>query len=305
MERAHRAVAHLAEQERLNTDPGYDRLEAIRARGFIRVAIEPKFCGVSFRRTPGAPLEGLDAEYARAFADWLGVECRFIEHPWALCTQLLEAGPKRGEPEADVVWSALPPVAGYNRAAFSVPYVFLPYVLARRAGDTRIGGLQDLDGKVLGVINDPAALQILEHRGLRWRANRHRPGGRVELANLLAYNDQGVIHDCLVNGVVDAFAVDLPIYHWVCYGSDSPLKGRLEILPGNIDEQLWYYSVAVANAAGSRSLLEAINRFIGEFRQGDSCRRLITRWLGEVYDDPQWRFSDGVVTIETLASGVD
>ena len=297
---ARKAVASVLQRERITPDPGYDRLADIRERGVIRIAIEPAFLGVSFRSSPNEPLKGLDAECARAFADWLGVRCEFVEHPWALCTQLLEAGRKRGEPEADVAWSALPPVAGYDRAAFSEPYAFLPYVLARRAGDERINGLADLDGRVLGVINDPAALQILEQKGLRWQANASKPGGTIRLANLLAYNDQSVIHDSLANGVVDAFAVDLPIYHWVCYGEDSPMRGQLEILPGNIDDELWYYSAAVANSPGSYTLLESINRFIREFRQTQTYQGILQQWLGQVYDNPGWQYPEGVVTVAEL-----
>src|SRR3990167_5818118 len=199
-------LQRLLHEERLHLDPHYDRLAEIRARGEIRVAIEPAFKGLSFRTEAGGPLQGLDAELARAFARWLGVQCRFIEHPWDRCLQLLEAGAQRRDNEADLVWSAMPPMPGYDQVAFSAPYVFLPYVLAKRAGDTRIQGVEDLAGKVLGCINDPAAMATLEERGLRWQANRHKPGGKVELANLLAYSDQSLIHDCLADGTVDAFA---------------------------------------------------------------------------------------------------
>ncbi|MFV8833394.1 methyl-accepting chemotaxis protein [Aquisalimonas sp. APHAB1-3] len=287
--------------EQLVSTPGWQRLDAIRARGAVRIAIEPAFQGVSFRKAADQPLQGLDAEIAMAFARWLGVECEFVEHPWALCTQLLEAGRTRGEPEADIAWSALPPVAGYDRAAFSEPYTFLPYVLARRTGDDRIQSLNDLHGRVLGVINDPAALEVMEARGLRWQANRNTPGGRTELANLLAYNDQSVIHDALVEGIVDAFAVDLPIFHWSCYGNDSPLQGRIETLPDNLDDSLWYYSAAVANQPENLTLLDAINTFVREFRGTEDYCRIVTRWMGRVYDDPHWRYPDGVVTRANMA----
>src|SRR5690606_20860269 len=114
----------------------------------------------SFRK-PGAGsaarLVGLDVEYAEAFAKWLGVAAEFVPHPWDLCTELLHAGRNPGEPEADVVWSALPPNVRWLGVAYSEPYTYLRYVLARRSGDQRINGIADLEGKVLGCINDPAA----------------------------------------------------------------------------------------------------------------------------------------------------
>lgn len=293
-------MQRLLNEEKLQLQHDYDRLADIRQRGEVRIAIEPHFKGLSFRTAPGAALVGLDADLARAFANWLGVKCQFVEYPWDRCLQLLEAGPQRREREVDLVWSALPPMPEYQQVAFSNPYVFLPYILAKRAGDTRIRGIDDLQDKVLGCINDPAALETLAARGLRWQANRQQAGGRIALANLLAYNDQSQIHDCLADGVVDAFAVDLPIYHWACHGPDSPWRGKLEILPGNLSPQLWFYSAAVANQPGSTSLLKAINQFIDEFRPSASYRELITRWLGHGYDDPNWHFSPGVQSLSTL-----
>ncbi|WP_131183395.1 methyl-accepting chemotaxis protein, partial [Stutzerimonas kirkiae] len=294
-------LQRLLHEERLHADPGYDRLADIRARGELRIAIEPAFKGLSFRTAPGKPLQGLDAELARAFARSLGVECRFIEHPWDRCLQLLESGAQRRDNEADLVWSAMPPMPGYDQVAFSTPYVFLPYVLAKRSGDLRIQSAQDLRGKVLGCINDPAAISTLEERGLRWQANRGKPGGSIELANLLTYSDQSLIHDCLADGTVDAFAVDLPIYHWACNGDGSPWRGKLEILPGNLSPQLWFYSVAVANQACNASLLAALNAFIGNYRNQPAYRELVQRWLGKVYDDAHWQFATGVHDADSLA----
>ncbi|WP_428606789.1 substrate-binding periplasmic protein, partial [Pseudomonas sp.] len=153
-------LRRLLQEEKLYLDIGYDRLADIRRRGEIRIAIEPQFKGLSFREAPGQPLQGLDAEMAQALARWLGVKCRFIEYPWDRCLQLLEAGSHRREQEADLVWSALPPMPGYDQVAFSAPYVFLPYVLAKRTGDARIRSLDDLQGKVLGCVNDPAAIAV-------------------------------------------------------------------------------------------------------------------------------------------------
>ncbi|SDU30785.1 methyl-accepting chemotaxis protein [Halopseudomonas salegens] len=297
------AVQKLLAEEKLHTHPRSDRLDAIRQRGELRIAIEPHFKGLSFRQQTGEPLQGMDAELARAFARWLGVKCHFVEYPWDRCLQLLEAGSRRREAEVDVVWSALPPMPDYGQVAFSDPYVFLPYVLAKRAGDSRIQRLDDLQGKVLGCIDDPAALEVLEQAGLRWESNRHTPGGRIELANLLAYNDQSLIHDCLADGTVDAFAVDLPIYHWACTGTDSPWAGQLEILPGNLSSELWFYCAAVANQPGNTALLRAINQFIAEFRTTRDYQQLVERWQGQVYSANRWQFQPGVHDLKSLEAG--
>lgn len=246
------------------------------------MALEPEFKGLSFRMRNGEPLRGLDMDYAKAYARWMGVESRFVEHPWDLCTELLEAGRSPDEPAVDLVWSALPPNKSYGNVTFSNSYTKLHYVLVRRAGDTRIQRLEDLEGKVLGCINYPAAFDTLEAAGLRWCANVQLPGGRIRLGNLIAYTDQSRIHDCLAAGVVDDFAVDLPIYWWASQGTDSPWRGKIEILPGNLAPEPWYYAVGVAADPASYTLLQSVNAFIAWFHKQPERTQIECRWQGSV-----------------------
>jgi ABC-type amino acid transport substrate-binding protein len=275
------AFIDLLEAEAIQSDPGFDRLAEVKRRGALRVAIEPDFKGLSFRG-PGGKFTGLDVEYAEAFGKWLGVAVEFVPQPWDLCVELLHAGRKRGEQECDVVWSALPPNARWLGVAYSEPYTYLRYVLARRVGDTRISGVGDLNGKVLGCINDPAAFATLETAGLRWAANMDRPGGKVNLGNLVAYTDQSRIHDCLAEKAVDAFAVDKPIYHWACTGADSPWRGKIECLPVDLAPEPWYYAVGVADDPSSHGLLKAVNEFIAWFRSRPERADIERRWQGEI-----------------------
>ncbi|WP_322107691.1 methyl-accepting chemotaxis protein [Dongia mobilis] len=259
----------------------FDRLADIRRRGKIRIAVEPAFVGLSFHLRPGAPLTGLDIDYATAFAKWLGVKPDFVEYPWDQCTELLHLGPNPGEAPADLVWSALPPNAAYRGVAFSESYTYLHYILARRAGDTEMRGIGDLGGKVLGCINDPGAFATLEAAGIRWGANAGKPGGKVRLANLIAYSDQSQIHDCLVNRVVDAFAVDQPIYYWAATGAESRWRGKIELLPGNLASAPWYYAVGVAATTSSHDLLVKVNEFIRWFKDQPERAALERKWQGE------------------------
>ena len=274
------SLNRLAQAERLQVDPRYDRLSDIRARGVLRVAIEPAFKGLSFRMKANEPLRGLDVDYATAFARHLGVKVEFVEYPWDQCTELLHAGQRRGNAEADLVWSALPPNEAWRGVAFSETYTWLRYVLARRQGDSRIDGIKSLEGKVLGCINDPAALATLEAAGLRWGKHKTEPG-TVRLSNLICYSDQSVIHDALADGVVDAFAVDQPIFAWACYGSDSPWRGRIEMLPDNLAASPWYYAVGVADTPSSANLLAEVNRFLATFKTSRERQEIEKRWQFE------------------------
>lgn len=268
-------------REKIRTEPTFDRLAEIRHRGAIRIAIEPDFKGLSFRMR-GGPLQGLDVEYARAFAHWLGVQCQFIEFPWDQCTDLLWVGRSPGDAEADLMWSALPPSPRYRRVAYSDAYTYLQFVLARRVGDARIQDINSLTGKTLGCINDPAALKTLEDAGVRWTANESLPGGRIRLGNLITYSDQSRIHDCLADGIVDAFAVDRPIYYWACTGSDSPWRNRIELLPGRLTPTPWYYAAGVADDASSYTLLRKVNQFLNWYKTQPERRRLEMTWQGEI-----------------------
>jgi hypothetical protein len=164
-EDAHEPLLDVARRWKLS--PATDHLEEIKRRGVLRVGVEPGFVGLSFRRRPREPLMGLDVDYARAYAQSIGVTCEFVEYPWDALTGLLHVGIKQGEPPVDVIWSALPPNAAYRQVAYSETYTYLPFVLARRVGDMRIRKLDDLDGKVLGIINDPGAFEVLDTYGVR------------------------------------------------------------------------------------------------------------------------------------------
>lgn len=266
----------------LVADPIYDRLDDVLSRGAVRIAIEPAFVGLSFRLRPNEPLRGLDVDYAAHFARWLGVHCEFVTHPWDRCIELLDFGRRVGEPPVDLVWSALPPSESYEGVAFSEPYTHLAYVLARKTDDTRIRSLRDLEGKVLGCINDPAAFATLEEAGLRWRSNADRKGGKVRLANLIAYGDQSRIHDTLADGAVDAFAVDHPIYYWACMAPESRWRGRIEILPGNLASAPWHYAVGVKAEPASFRLLAKVNEFISWFATRPERLAIERTWQGNL-----------------------
>jgi ABC-type amino acid transport substrate-binding protein len=106
----------------------------------------------------------------------------------------------------------------------------------------------------------------------------------VRLANLIAYSDQARIHDCLVDGSVDAFAVDQPIYYWAATGAESRWRGKIEILPGNLAPDPWYYTAAVAAEPDNLALLAAINRFIAGFRTEPERAEIERKWQGQAFD---------------------
>jgi ABC-type amino acid transport substrate-binding protein len=291
---------------------GFDLLDDIVSRGTLRVAIEPAFVGVSFRPVVGGPLAGLDVDYATAFARWLGVAITFIETPWDQCTERLDVAGSIGQPVADLVWSALPPSESFGAVAYSLPYTYLNFVLARRPGDQRLRSLADLEGKTLGIINDPSAMATISDAGLRWSANLDAKGKVVaRLRQVIAFTDQSVIHDALADGLVDAFAIDQPIVHWAATNIASRWKGRIEVLPTNIASAPWYYSVGVAKHVSSARLLNAVNTFLAGFLGSADRRAIEQTWMGTVVqgtrthrDEPGGLWGEGdLVGAYTKANG--
>lgn len=257
-----------------------DAVQAIRERGRLRVAVEPSFIGLSFRLRSGTPLRGLDADYARAFAEHLGVPVEFVETSWDQCLGLPYFGRHAGERPVDLVWSALPPVPDFVGLAYSEPYTNHPMVLARRRGDTSVNGLRSLAGRVLGCGYDPGAFEALEAAGVRWQSNRDKPGGQVQLGSLIAYPDPRRIYDAVADGRVDAFFVERPIFHWAANAQDSPWSQRLEIMPNGLIDDVVPYVAAAADTPWGRSLIDEVNDFLAAFQGTPQQRAIEKQWQG-------------------------
>jgi ABC-type amino acid transport substrate-binding protein len=270
----------ILQRRHLSLRHGGDLLSDVLTRGRLRVAVDPSFVGLSFRLRESGPLQGLDVDYASAFAKWLGVGVEFVEQTWDQCLGLPYYGRTFDEPPVDVIWSALPPIDGFKGLAFSRPYTRHPLILARRRGDASINGLVDLEGKLLGCGYDLGALEALEKAGVRWGTNRSRPNGKIHLANLITYPDPKLIYDALVNGKTDAFFAERPIFHWAASHAASPWASRIEILPNGMVQDEVVYVVGVKDVPEAVSLLQRINEFLAEFESTTQREHIERVWQG-------------------------
>ncbi|MBI3146853.1 MAG: hypothetical protein HYZ18_16670 [Pseudogulbenkiania sp.] len=100
------------------------------------------------------------------------------------------------------------------------------------------------------------------------------------LANLIAYSEQGRIHDSVADGVVDAFAVERPIFHWAATGAGSRWRGRIDILPDNLAGQAWHYCVGVAATPENQRLLGKIDEFLHGFLHTPERAEIERKWQG-------------------------
>jgi len=119
-------------------------LEGIKARGTLRVGIDPTY--PPFASVRDGAIEGYDAELARAIGKHLGVRVEMV--PLALDTLYDALAAER----VDVLISALPFV--YERQSdvrYSAPYYQAGQVLLVRFGEASIAAAADLAGKRVGV----------------------------------------------------------------------------------------------------------------------------------------------------------
>ena len=72
-------------------------------------------------------------------------------------------------------------------------------------------------------------------------------------------------------------------FFWAATDPASRWHKKIEILPGNVSDRPYYYTVAVAAERGSLPLLRAVNRFIAEFSSSRERRDIEMRWQGEAY----------------------
>ena len=72
----------------------------------------------------------------------------------------------------------------------------------------------------------------------------------------------------------------MPIYYWACENPASPWFGKIEILPGNIAPQPYYYTMTVNAWASSYRLLAKANAFIHWFKQQDERQQIERKWQG-------------------------
>ncbi|MEM6986406.1 MAG: methyl-accepting chemotaxis protein, partial [Pseudomonadota bacterium] len=260
--------------------PKFDLLDDIRSRGELRVAIAAQSVGTGFRAHRDDPLQGMDIDYAKAFAGWLGVSCRFVETPWESVTQSLIVDPTAKKLPADVAFSALTPSAEYKGVAYSETYTWTRFALIRRSGDTRIQSMEDLDQRTVGAFDKGAALAAMRESGLAWPGQADRGARAKRVAGLVAFNDIAMMLDGLVDETVDALLLDLRSYHWATTSRDSPWFAQFDMVDDTLCSDTRYCAAAVSASMASLTLLNAVNTFIEWFLPKQKRKVIEKQWQG-------------------------
>ena len=138
-----------------------DALSRVRARGVLRIATDATY--PPFEYMDGNNVVGFDREIGDELGKELGVKVQFIAMEWAGVFAAMEAD------KADLVMSGVTITEERKKGnAFSRPYFLSGQVVARRKGDTRIVGPDDLlkENRIAAVQSETTGQYTMEKRGM-------------------------------------------------------------------------------------------------------------------------------------------
>ena len=226
-----------------------DSLQRVIDGGVLRVAAEPGTPPMLTRE--GNRYDGFDWAIARAIAKRIGVDNVVI-----VAGKYSELPGRLISGKADVIisgYTADPSIAGID---WSDSYLDYGLCLVVRKGSP-VRSIDDLQGKVVGIFNDPAAEADVKRlvKGYR-RLEKYEDG----------------YFDLLAEGKLDAFLYDFP------YAQEEikPYGNKLEIVQFNLTEST--YNVGVRRDA--TSLLKMVNSAIRSLKASDEYRQIVRRYLG-------------------------
>lgn len=239
-----------------------DSLQRVVDGGVLRMGAEPGTPPMLFKT--GSRYDGFDWAIANAIAKRIGVDSvvvvagKYSELPGRLISG-----------KSDVIisgYTADPSIAGVD---WSEPYLNYGLALVVRKGSP-IRSIDDLQGKVVGIFNDPAAEDAVKEMVKGYR--------RLE-----KYEDG--YFDLLAEGKLDAFIYDFP------YAQEEikPYGDKLEIVQFNLTDST--YNVGVRK--GATSLLRMVNASIRELKNSDEYRQIVRKYLGGTGPAPVTKVAAG------------
>lgn len=229
------------------------RLEAIRARGELRVCIWPEYFAISFRNPRNSELEGMDIDLARALAARLSVRVGFVETNFAVFMDRVEAG------DCDIAMMGVGVTpARAQRVAFSRPTLASPAFAVATRNNQRIRSWADIDtpGTVVavaaGTVMEPLMLRTLRRAELMVV---HPPRSRE--AEILA-------------GRADVFISDFPYTRRLLLTNDW---ARVIEPPDRFGETLYAWALPMQDPGW----LAEVNQFVGSARADGTLARAAAR----------------------------
>ncbi len=223
--------------------------------GFAAMADETESFGVDGLATEGTLVVGFDAEYPPYGymddnGDYTGFDLELAEavcqiEGWELVKTPIDWDSKDMELNSgniDCIWNGFTMDGREDSYTFSVPYVDNSQVICV-SDDAGIASLEDLEGKIVGVQADSAALTLLEEGG-------DQADLAATFGELQQFADYNTAFAELQAGSLDAVAIDVGVAQY-------QIKGRegYSILEESLNSEKY----AIGFKKGNQELADIIN----------------------------------------------
>lgn len=235
------------------TSGAADRLEAVRQRGTLIVAMEGAWSPWTYHDDTDT-LVGYDVEVSRAIAQYIGVEPEYVEGEWDGLFAGLDAG------RYDIVCNGVEVTEerakSYN---FSEPYAYIHTALAVKSDNTDITSFEDLDGKTTANSIASTYMTLAESYG----------------AEVLGVDTLDETIQMLVSGRVDAtLNADVSFYDYLNVHPDAAFKIVAQT------EDASHVCIPVKKGGESDTLLAAINEAIEALRADGTLTEISEKYFG-------------------------
>jgi cystine transport system substrate-binding protein len=232
---------------------GADLLDAVKARGTLRVGMEDSYPPFNFPDPKTGQMTGYDVDVARLLGARLGLKVELVTSEWSTIFAGLNSG------KYDVIVSQVAITPKRQQALdFSAPYTYSSAQLILRKNDeASYASLADLKGKKVGV----AKGSVYEQQA------RAVPGITV-----LGYPAAPENLQDLTFGHIDAVLNDSLMVAYLIRNAALPLKAGPVVGTGARS--------AVAFRKGNPALKAAIDQALNSTRRDGSLTALSRKWFG-------------------------
>lgn len=230
-----------------------DRLEAVRQRGTLIVAMEGAWSPWTYHDDTDT-LVGYDVEVSRAIAQYIGVEPEYVEGEWDGLFAGLDAG------RYDIVCNGVEVTEERAKSYdFSEPYAYIHTALAVKSDNTDITSFEDLDGKTTANSIASTYMTLAESYG----------------AEVLGVDTLDETIQMLVSGRVDAtLNADVSFYDYLNVHPDADFKIVAQT------EGASHVCIPVKKGGESDTLLAAINEAIEALRADGTLTEISEKYFG-------------------------
>jgi cystine transport system substrate-binding protein len=230
-----------------------DLLDAVKARGTLRIALEGTYPPFNFKDSKTGQLAGYDVDVAKLVAARLGLKPEFVSTEWSAILAGLSAG------KYDVIVSQVGMTPKREQAFdFSEPYTYSsPQLIVRNNEPGRYAALADLKGKKVGVGQGT----VFEQQA------KAVPG--IEVKSYPATPE--TLQD-LAFGRVDAALNDSLMVGYLLKNSPLPIKAGARV--GKVER------MAIPFQKGNPQFKAAVNKAIAAAKADGSLRQISLKWFG-------------------------